>query len=145
MKHSTRLQLEKMLALADSDHDSEAVLAVRKARALLGRHGLSFKDLAAAASSRTFLGVSFNLFGSSTSKIKLATAELHKKILDLQIAVDDEHYQADNWRQKAALAEQKLRLSQAETERWQQLARETVEKLWDLGLESCANGCRVLV
>ena len=42
-------KLDKVLALADSDHDGEALVAVRKARQMLSNDGLSFGDLARVA------------------------------------------------------------------------------------------------
>lgn len=47
-QHSTD-QLDKVIAMADYSHESEAVVAIRKARQVLMKCGLSFGDLAQAA------------------------------------------------------------------------------------------------
>jgi hypothetical protein len=134
MSKSLMTQLDKVLALADSSHDGEALVAVRKARQLLSRDGLCFGDLARAASQKPRINLPFGLF-SNQQMVALETEilRLRQELGDVRNEKDAQEFQADLWRQRAAELEQKLNVSQAEAERWRQLARDTVEKLWDLG------------
>jgi len=127
-------QLDKILALADSSHDGEALVAVRKARQMLSRDGLSFGDLARAAQQKPRVNLPFGFF-SNTHMVHLETenVRLQQEALDARHERDQQEYQADLWRQRAIELEQKLSITQAEAERWRQLARDTVDKLWDLG------------
>ena len=127
-------QLEKILALADSTYDGEAVVAVRKARQMLLRDGLNFGDLARAAIKKPSRSLSLGLFsGVSVAQLECELAQLRQQIGDLQNDMQAQTLQAETWRHKAVELEQKLNTSQAEAHRWRQLARDTVEKLWDLG------------
>jgi hypothetical protein len=134
MSKSLMTQLDKVLALADSSHDGEALVAVRKARQLLSRDGLCFGDLARAAAHKPRINLPFGLF-SNQQMVALETEilRLRQELGDARNEKDAQEFQADLWRQRAAELEQKLNVSQAEAERWRQLARDTVEKLWDLG------------
>jgi hypothetical protein len=127
-------QLDKVLALADSSHDGEAVVAVRKARQMLSRDGLNFSDLARAAAQKPRMNLPFGFFSSQhTVSLETEVLQLRQEIEDLRSQKIAYEAKADTWRQRANEFEQKLGQSQAEAIRWKQLARETVEKLWDLG------------
>lgn len=126
-------QLDKVLALADSSHEGEAVGAVRMARQILSRGGLSFGDLARAASTRSRFTLPLSLFSSQTVHLEAQIARLQQQVYDLQNERQNQELQIDFWRKRAAELEQHLNLSNSESQRWRQLARETVEKLWDVG------------
>lgn len=126
-------QLDKVLALVDSSHEGEAVGAVRMARQLLERDGLSFGDLAKAASStRARVPLSRALFSGQLVHLEAQIAQLQQTIDVLRDDNQNQLTQIDFWRRRAFEMEQQLNLSQSESQRWKQLARETAEKLWDL-------------
>jgi len=125
-------QLNKILALADSAHDGEAVVAVRKAQQVLSRNGLSFGDLARAASQKP-RRLSLPFFASTSVDLEMEIVELRQQLQAMQNDLHMQAVEAKLWRHRASDLEQKLGTSQSESRRWQQLARDTVEKLWDLG------------
>lgn len=124
-------QLEKVLALADSSHDGEAIIAVRKARQMLSRDGLSFGDLARAVKPR-FSGA-FSLFSGHHVHLETEVVRLRQQLQDLQAEMQTQTLQLEFWHRRANELQQNLNLSQSEVERWRQLARETAEKLWATG------------
>lgn len=127
-------QLDKVLALADSSHDGEALVAVRKARQMLSRDGLRFSDLARAAVQKPRVNLPFGFFsGQHVVNLEAEILQLRQAMEDLRSEKITFEARADNWRQRVIELEQKLAQSQADATRWRQLARETVEKLWDLG------------
>ena len=140
MNDRVSAQLDKVLALADSSHDNEAIVAVRKAREMLSRDGLNFSDLArAAASSRPRLNLPFSFFSNAQIPMESQISELRQQIQDLQEDLRSQSTQAEFWKRRATELEQSLTASTAQSTRWRELARETVEKLWDLGREINAN------
>jgi len=127
-------QLDKVLAMADSSHESEAVVAVRKARQMLNRDGLSFSDLArAAVQQRPRINLPFSSMPAHQIQLEAEIAQLRQKYFDLQTERQDQETQLDFWRRRAGELEENLALSNAQALRWRELAKETVEKLWDLG------------
>ncbi|MEI8397208.1 MAG: hypothetical protein WCF85_20990 [Rhodospirillaceae bacterium] len=124
----------KVLALAESDHHGEAQSALRAARIMLGRAGLSFRDLARLAresggllapppSPPRVVEAADSLEPAESvaerQALRLQIQELETKLLDLEETVV---------RQRTELARQRQ-----EAKRWHKLARETAEKLWDVG------------
>lgn len=132
MQENVSSQLDKVLALADSSHEGEAVGAVRIARQILSRDGLSFSDLARAATKPRFT-LPLSLFSSQQAHQEAQLAQMQQKIYDLQGEQQSLQTQVDFWRQRAMGLEQQLNLSLSDAQRWRQLARETIEKLWDTG------------
>jgi hypothetical protein len=132
MNQQLQNQLNKILAMADSSHDGEAVVAVRKARQVLSRNGLSFADLARAASHKQ-RRMPFPFFASSSVDLELELLELRQQLRSIQNDLQMQTAESELWRQRSSDLEQKLCTSQTEAKRWRQLARDTVEKLWDLG------------
>lgn len=125
-------QLDKILALADSDHEGEALVALRMARQMLEREGLNFSDLAQAARRRSFsLRTSF--FASNTHELEEKIDQLQDDIAAHVEQNESLSAQIEFWRRRAFELEQLLNLNQAETARWRDMARETAERLWDLG------------
>lgn len=125
-------QLAKVLALTDSDHDGEALGALRMARRLLEREGLSFTTLANVA--RRGQSV-FSQPYFSAQQVQLE-AKIDQLMDEIDAHVEQNNSlsgQIDFWRRRAFELEQMLSLNQAETARWKEMARETAERLWDLG------------
>jgi predicted RNase H-like nuclease (RuvC/YqgF family) len=132
MEQSAAEQLEKVLALADSDHAGEALVALRKARQILARENLSFGELVRSAN-RSRFSLARSLFSGSQVELEAQLAPLQRDIKRLTEESQSQSVQLDFWRRRAFELEQQLNLSQSETQRWKQMARETAEKLWDIG------------
>jgi TolA-binding protein len=126
-------QLDKVLALVESSHEGEAIGAVRMARQLLSRDGLSFGDLARAASThRSRFSFARTLFSGQAVHLEAQIAQLQQIINDLRKDSQSLNTQVEFWRRRAFEMEQQQNLSQSDAQRWKQLARETAEKLWDI-------------
>lgn len=125
-------QLEKVLALTDSDHEGEALGALRMARRLLEREGISFASLAQVA--RRGASV-FTQPAFSSAQVQLeAKIDLLMDEIDAHVEQNSNlSSQIDTWRRRSFELEQMLAMNQAETARWKEMARETAERLWDLG------------
>src|SRR5579871_4658050 len=128
-------QLNKVLALADSSHDGEALVAIRKARQILSKDGLSFGDLAIAAAMRVRRNMPFSFFAHSQDHLEAQIVQLRSRIDALQQESATQAGQAEFWRQRAIELEQSLNVRRSEAQRWRRLAQETVDKLWDIGRE----------
>ncbi len=127
-------QLEKVLALADSSHEGEALGALRMSRRMMQKEGLTFADLATEARRAKF-SMTRSLFSSGFDQ-----AEWEQKIDVLQEEIlahveqnESLTSQIEFWRKRAFELEQALNMNRGETERWKEMARETAERLWDLG------------
>lgn len=136
----SREQLDKVLALADSSHDAEALVAVRKARQMLSRDGLNFSDLARAAQRSPAPSRAFSLFSTPQIHQETQLIRLRQRLDDTQADLQSHQVQLEFWRRRAAELEQSYNTSRTESERWRQLAHDTVEKLWELGQEVRAVG-----
>lgn len=133
MNHQTAEQLDKILALADSGHEAEALGAVRMARRVLSRDGLSFGDLARVAAQRSRFSLSRSLFSSANVGLEMQLTRLQQQLSALENLRDDQAAELEAWRRRAYELEQQLAQSQAESRRWKDIARESLEKLWDVG------------
>ena len=117
----------KVLALAESDHHGEAQSALRAARIMLTRAGLSFRDLAAMARESDGWAVPppgpavvpTGVAGAGEDTWRRKVRELEARVRELELTIEQ---------QDAELIRQR-----GETKRWHLLARETAEKLWDVG------------
>lgn len=111
-------QLDKILALADSSHDGEAVVAVRKARQILSRDGLSFGDLARVAVSRQKKFSSSSILSQLSSQHDPAESQLdylRQQLEDLRAQMQTQDLQMGFWRRRAMDLEQALQ-AQSEPE-----------------------------
>ena len=137
MNERPREQLDKILALADSSHDGEAVVAVRMARQMLSRDGLSFGDLARAASSRQKVSEKtpsvFSFLSGPKEHLEAQIYHLRQQVTDMQAQMQTQDLQLDFWKRRAMDLEQSSYQAHNEAERWKKLARETAERLWDIG------------
>lgn len=119
-------KLAKVLALAESDHQGEAQSALRAARIMLARAGLSFRDLAAAAR-KPETGTE-----PPTYPPPVVVAEtLDGEVVRRQFREMEQRLQEAE--QALAREREELARQRQETKRWHQLARETAEQLWDVG------------
>jgi len=137
MNEQLNEQLDKILALADSTHDSEALVAVRKARQVLSRGGLNFSDLARAASHSRHVqskspGV-FSFLSGQREHLESQILHLRQQVEDMQAQMQSQDLQLDFWRRRAADLEQSGVQAHSDAERWKNLARETANRLWDMG------------
>lgn len=136
-------RLDKVLALADSSHDGEAIGAVRMARQLLLRDGLSFGDLARAAATKSRFSLSIPLFNGQQTHLETQIVQLQQLVNDLRALNDSQTNQIEFWRRKALELETQLNTQKSEAKRWKELARETIERLWDtsqvIGQDSTEN------
>jgi hypothetical protein len=133
MDYRASTQLEKILALADSTHDGEAIMAVRKARQIMLREGLSFGDLARVASGNLTRSKPFSFFSVSHVHFEAQLVLLRQELCEVQDELQTQSAETQFWRQRAAELERLLAQRQSEVQRWQQLARATLEKLLRLG------------
>lgn len=132
MNQESATQLEKILALADSDQPGEALASLRKARQMLEREGLSFAELARSAQRARF-GLNLPFFsGQQVSQLEAHVTKLELKIEQMQDEKNNQQAQIEFWRRRAMDLEQQLAISAADAQRWRQMARETIEKLWDI-------------
>src|SRR5476649_1145528 len=99
-------QLEKVLAMADSAHAGEAVVAVRKARELLLRDGLRFGDLARAASTYKPHFNKLSIFSCQETNLETHVVQLRKKLGDLQAKIQAHDLQLGFWRRRVRELEQ---------------------------------------
>ncbi|MDD3029446.1 MAG: hypothetical protein PHS57_04090 [Alphaproteobacteria bacterium] len=135
MDKSSTERLDKILALADSNHEGEAVVAVRKAREILLRDGLSFGDLARAVLNQTQIKspetLAFLTGGREHMESKIR--HLNQQVSALQSELQTQDFQLDFWRRRAFDLEHASQNAQTEAERWKKLASETADRLWELG------------
>jgi len=125
----------KILAMAESDHPGEALSALRAARIMLTRAGMSFRDLAGL--------VQLHSDGppavievppqppqqpppTNNQGTMLVVEGLRRQVFDLEFQVRDLTRRLD--RQKIDLERQ-----QQESIRWRKMAQETAEQLWEMG------------
>jgi hypothetical protein len=134
MNRGVLSQLDKVLALADSNHDGEATAAVRKARQMLSRGGLSFGDLARAAAEKPRTSSTFGMLSGRQLNLETELTQLRQRLDSLQAQMQTQDTEVKYWRRHSGELEQKLNAVTTDAGRWRQLARDTIEKLWDLSL-----------
>ncbi|MGE0108772.1 MAG: hypothetical protein AB7S81_03265 [Bdellovibrionales bacterium] len=125
-------QLNKVFALVESDHEGEALGAMRMLRRLLDKEGLNLSDLARAAQKGSF-SLSKAFFSPAQVQLEAKIEQLQE---DLQAHAEQNENlttQIEFWRRRSYEVEQLLNVQKAEAERWREMARETAEKLWEVG------------
>ena len=113
-------RLEKVLALADSDQDGEALAALRAARSMLQQSGMELSQVLSAA-----LSDEMSRRGGKKGFNNL-------ELLRMRQLVEVREMEAGAWKKEAAAAKEALAKSEKERERWHRLANETMEKLWQI-------------
>ncbi|PWC36211.1 hypothetical protein [Azospirillum sp. TSO35-2] len=123
-------KLAKVLAMAESEHQGEALSALRAARIMLSRAGLSFRDLAERARSPAMPEAPPAAASPGAPAQPPPPDEvvrgLRRQVKDLELELATLRRQLD----KAAGDADRQR---EEADRWRTLARDTAEKLWDMG------------
>lgn len=107
-------RLAKILALADSPVDGEALAALRLAQNLLAVNGLTFADLLAA-------GMPFH------------ATELQRENTQLKQNLAVAHADAERWKSLALAMGGDSARHIAAAEKWRALARTAADHLWELG------------
>ncbi|MBP7251968.1 MAG: hypothetical protein KBA75_00625 [Alphaproteobacteria bacterium] len=130
MNNANRIRLLKVLALADSSHDGEAVAAVRAARQLLAQDGMSFADLANGAVDIVSLAQD-NV--TQLRSLEVQVTDLQRRLLDALRQLHDRNQTLTTVNSKLQLLEQNAEKTKGEVEKWRNLARDTANKLWDIG------------
>lgn len=108
-------KLIKVLGLTSSDHDGEALAALRQAKQMLFSQGLSLPDLAALLASNT---------QAEKPRRALDISRSLRKAYELKLA-RAEH--------ENARLQKELRQAASALQQWQNLARTTANHLWELG------------
>lgn len=130
MNNTNRIRLLKVLALADSSHDGEAVAAVRAARQLLAQEGMSFADLANGAVDIVTLAQD-NV--TQLRGLEIQVTDLQRRLLDALRQLHDRNQALTAATNKLQQLEQNAEKTKGEVEKWRNLARDTANKLWDIG------------
>lgn len=132
-------KLAKVLALIDSASEGEAVAAVRAARQMLAKEGLSFRDIAAAARGRGATGrrgtpTDGGLFGAGFGHDVLQgqVRALQADLDILQVRFNDQLNTSQRWQQKAEELQRTIARHDADTRRMRQKLRPILEELWAL-------------
>lgn len=124
-------KLAKVLAMAESEHQGEALSALRAARIMLSRAGLSFRDLAERARPGAPPEPSPTVVVTPATPAQPPPPDqlvqgLRRQVRDLELELATLRRQLD----KATGDADRHR---DDSDRWRTLARETAEKLWDMG------------
>lgn len=101
-------------------------------RRLLERDQIAFSDLVRAVRKPGF-SLTRSFFSGAQVELEGKIEQLNE---DLRAHVEQNEsltMQIEFWRRRSGELEQALNLAQAESLRWKQTARETAERLWDLG------------
>lgn len=132
----------KVLALVESDHHGEAQSALRAARIMLAKAGMSFRDLAglvedptpgAAPRPSPVRARSSPSAPSATPAPPASHDAQSRRIQELEQEVLALEQQVAELRRTREQQKRELARQKEETTRWHKLARETVERLWDIG------------
>ncbi|PWC44822.1 hypothetical protein [Azospirillum sp. TSO22-1] len=123
-------KLAKVLAMAESEHQGEALSALRAARIMLSRAGMNFRDLADGARPRPAAPSAPPVEPPPPPAKAPPPDEL---VLGLRRQVGDLEREVASLKRALDKATGELDKQKEEVDRWRSLARETAEKLWDLG------------
>ena len=116
-------KLAKVLAMAESAHEGEALSALRAARIMLSRAGLSLRDLAHSGPARSLQAPPAQ---SAPADPIMGNVALRRQVCDLERELTGLKRQLEQ-------ASEEVDRQRKETQRWRRLARETAYRLWDLG------------
>ena len=125
-------QLNKIFALIESNHEGEALGAMRMLRRVLNKEGLTIADLARVAQKNDF-SLTRSFFSPSQVRLEARIEQLQEDLKALVSQNENLTTQIEFWRRRSFEVEQMMNVHKAEAERWRQMARETAEKLWDVG------------
>ncbi len=127
-------KLIKVLALADSAQEGEALAALRAGRLLMEKLQLNFADLVLGAfrakQRRVLKGDGSEEYWQALQE---QVAKLQRHNAALQQQLDATARRAESSLRTAEMAAAALAKSRTANQQWRTLARDTAEKLWDLG------------
>jgi flagellar biosynthesis chaperone FliJ len=133
-------KLSKVLALADSAQDGEAMAALRAARKLLHHDGINLSDILQSALAQKRLEKTNLLQNEFVTVRGGAAAILQREVLHLQAQLRDcknqlqeKKSEAQHWRAIAEAKTRQLSKAHAERDHWYALARQAANTLWDVG------------
>ena len=128
-------KLAKVLAMAESEHQGEALSALRAARIMLSRAGLSFRDLAQGA--RPAGARSAPASEPPPTVVTPAPPDRppppDQLVQGLRRQVKDLELEIAGLKRQLEKTSGEMERQRDEADRWRSLARETAEKLWDVG------------
>ncbi|MDE2030212.1 MAG: hypothetical protein KGI97_06575, partial [Alphaproteobacteria bacterium] len=75
----------------------------------------------------------FSFLSGQREHLEAQIAHLRAQLDDIRAQMQTQDLQLDFWRRRAADLEQNSMQAQGEAERWKKLARETADRLWDMG------------
>lgn len=131
MVSSALEKLNKVLALADSGHDGEAMAALRAARTMLNSDGVSLSNILQSAVTQR---------RSDAVQVRggVVTA-LQKEIIQLQIALakvqrdlHEQHHETQHWKKQAEEAARKLKKQGVDIELRQRRLKDAARNLTDI-------------
>ncbi len=93
-------KLNKVLALADSSHEGEAMAALRATRTLLKYRGISLSDLLQEAMQMRGTAIQRPSMDVVVS-LQREIIQLQQKVSQLQMELREQQSEARHWRQKA--------------------------------------------
>ncbi len=126
----------KVLALAESDHQGEALSALRAARVMLARAGMTLRDLAGLLKAEAIpvpTRVDAPPSPRPPTDLAMETADDEARNGTHQRTVQDMEIRIRSLEQRVERQNGELERQRAETQRWRKLAQETADRLWDLG------------
>ncbi|MBP2293902.1 hypothetical protein [Azospirillum rugosum] len=123
-------KLAKVLAMAESDHQGEALSALRAARIMLSRAGMSFRDLARGAAGPAPVAAAAASTAAAPPDRPPPPDQL---VQGLRRQVRDLELEIAGLKRQLEKSSGDMERHREEADRWRTLARETAEKLWDLG------------
>lgn len=126
-------KLAKVLAMAESEHQGEALAALRAARIMLSRAGMSFKDLAQIARPPAAKEAVRPEEPPSPPVPPVRTPSPDLVVQGLRRQVSDLEKEIAGLQRQLEKATGELDKHKEESDRWRILARDTAERLWDLG------------
>lgn len=126
-------KLAKVLAMAESEHQGEALSALRAARIMLSRAGLTFRDLANAAARPAAHPAAGPEPAPTPPQPPVTQPPPDQVVLGLRRQVGDLEREVAALKRQLDKANGDMEKQKEEADRWRTLARETAEKLWDLG------------
>ena len=124
-------KLAKVLAMAESEHQGEAQSALRAARIMLSRAGLSFRDLARGA--RPVAAAPKTPPSAAAAPPPDRPPPPHQLVQGQRRQVRDLELEVAGLKRQLEKSIGDMERQREEADRWRSLARETAEKLWDLG------------
>ncbi len=127
-------KLAKVLAMAESEHQGEALSALRAARIMLSRAGLSFRDLAHGTRPANGQPAPPPAGPAPPAAQPPDRAPPPDQLVQgLRRQVRDLELEIAGLKRQLEKTSSEMERQRDEADRWRRLARETAERLWDVG------------